>query len=236
MAADYMGFRGQYMKSTTKLLAFGLAGSAAVAISGCGSTAPSEPGAASLAKSAMKSVENARSVHVDGVEPDNGLPVDLSINSAGDVSGTVRLDGANTEVIKVKGKVYVKLTPEILQQYNAPAGACSTDCGRWVELSASQASLLAGPYTMSSLSGGVAPASLSKVTDVGSAKVNGQAVWVVRESDGSIVDLSQKSKHYPLEVTPPTGSHGAMTYSQWNAVATPKAPPASQIVRLSSLK
>jgi hypothetical protein len=184
----------------------------------------------------MKSVDKALSVHVDGVEPDNNLPVNLSIDTAGDLSGTVVLDGASTEIIEVGGKVYVKLTPGILRQYNAPAAACSTACGRWIKLSPSQASLLAGPYTMSSLSGDVAPPSLSKMTDAGSAKIGSQAVWVVSEPDGSIVYLSQKSAHYPLEVKPATGSRGVMAYSQWNAVPAPKAPPASQIVSLSSLR
>jgi hypothetical protein len=228
------------VKSTTKVLAFGLAGGAAlvaIAVSGCGSgSGPREPGAASLAKSAMKSVDRAKSVHVDGIEPDNGLPVNLSINSAGDLSGTIRLDGASTEIIKVRGKVYVKVTPGILRQYNAPAAACSTACGRWLKLSPSEASLLAGPYTMSSLSGDVAPPGLSKVTDAGSAKVGSQAVWLLTEPDGSIVYLSQKAAHYPLEVKPPTGSRSVVEYSQWNAVPAPEPPPASQIVSLSSLQ
>jgi hypothetical protein len=237
MAAGHMRFRGQYVKSTTKFLAFGLAGGAAIAISGCGSSSgPKEPGAASLAKSAMKSVGKAKSVHVDGVEPDNGLPVNLSINSAGDMSGTIRLDGANTEIIRVKGNVYLKLTSGILRQYNAPASACPTVCGHWVKLSRTEASLLAGPYTMSSLNGDIVATSLSKVTDAGSAKVGSQAVWVVTEINGTIVYLSQKATHYPLEVKPATGSSGVMEYSQWNAVPTPKAPPASQIVSQSSLR
>jgi hypothetical protein len=224
------------MKSTAKLLAMGLVGGATVAISGCGSSAPSEPGAAVLARSALKVVAKARSVHVEGTEPDNGLPVDLSIDRAGDLSGTIRLDGANTDIIRVGGKVYLKLTAGILRQYHAPAGACADACGRWIRLSPTEASLLAGPYTMSSFYGDVDVASLSQVTDAGSATLNHQPVWVVRESDGSLVYLSEKPKHYPLEIKSPAGSRGTLVYSRWNSVPTPTAPPAGQIVRLRGLR
>jgi hypothetical protein len=228
------------MKTTARLLAFGLAGSAAVAVSGCGSSStPSEPGAAALVSSAQKSVSKATSVHVDGIEPDNGLPVDLSINSAGDLSGTIRVDGANTDVIRVDGKTYLKLTSQILRQENAPAGACTVACGKWTELSPTQATELVGPYTMSSLIGAVSAVSLSslgKVTDGGSAKVHGRSAWVLKEPDGSTVDVSQKSKHYPLEVKSSAGTPSVQQYSLWNSVPTPTAPPASQIVRRSSLR
>jgi hypothetical protein len=226
------------MKSSARMLAFGLAGSAAVALSGCGgsSSAPREPRAAALWSSAQRSVGRASSFHIDGVEPDNGLPVDLSLTRAGDMSGTIVLDGAKTDIIKVNGKVYIKLTPGILQQEHAPAGACAQACGRWIKLSASEASLLAGPYTMSSFSGAVDSSSLTKVTDAGSARIDGQPAWAVQEPDGAVVDLSRKSKHYPLEVKAPAGSHGVLEYSQWNAVPMPAAPPASQVVSLSSLR
>jgi hypothetical protein len=228
------------MKSTARLLAFGLAGSAAVAVCGCGSSStPSEPGAASLASSAQKSVGKASSVHVVGIEPDNGLPVDLRINSAGDLSGTIRVDGANTDVIRVDGKTYLKLTSQILQQENAPAGACAVACGKWTELSPTQASELVGPYTMTSLTGAVSvvsSASLAKATDGGSAKVHGQSAWVLKETDGGTVDVSQKSTHYPLEVNSPAGTHTVQQYSQWNSVPTPTAPPASQIINAGSLR
>jgi hypothetical protein len=230
------------VKTTARLLAFGLAGGAAVMVSGCGSSnssAPSEPGAAALVAAAQKSVSKATSVHVDGVEPDNGLPVDLSINSAGDLSGTIRVDGANTDVIRVGGKTYLKLTSQVLRQDRAPAGACAAVCGKWTRLSPTQATELVGPYTMSSLVGAVSAVSLSglgKITDAGSAKINGRSVWVLREPDGSIVEVSQQPKHYPLEIRSSAGTSSVQQYSQWNSVPAPTAPPASQIARRSSLR
>jgi hypothetical protein len=231
------------VKTTARLLAFGLAGSAAVVVGGCGSSsAPSEPGGAALVAAAQKSVSKATSVHVDGVEPDNGLPVDLSINSAGDLSGTIRVDGASTEIIRVGGKTYLKLTSQILRQDRARAGACAVACGKWTRLSPTQATELVGPYTMTSLVGAVSAvsavglSSLGKVTDTGSAKISGRPVWVLREPDGSIVDVSQDSKHYPLEVRSSAGSSSVQQYSQWNSVPTPTAPPASQIVRRNRLR
>jgi hypothetical protein len=225
------------MRSTARSLAVGLAACAAVAVSGCGngsSGAPAEPRAATLWSAVQKSVGTATSFHIDGVEPDNDLPVDLSITRGGDMTGTIRLDGATADIVKVGSKVYVKLTSELLQQEGAPAGACAQVCGRWAELSASQADLLAGPYSLSSFTDEIGASGRSRVTDAGSARVNGKAVWVVREPDGSIVDLSQKSKHYPLEIRAPGGNSGVLAYSLWDAVRTPEAPPASEVVRLAS--
>jgi hypothetical protein len=224
------------MKSTARLLAVGLAGSAAVAAGGCGSSTPREPGAAALASSTQKTVAKATSVHVDGIEPDNGLPVDLSVNNAGDMDGTIRLDGATTDVIKANGKTYLKLTPELLKQYNAPSGACAAACGKWVQLSPTEAKQLTGPYTMSSLTSAVSPSSLSKATDAGSATVHGQPAWVLKESNGSTVDVSQKSAHYPLDARSPAGLPTPQEYSQWNSVPTPTAPPAGEVISPGKLR
>jgi len=83
------------MNFTFRLLALGLSGSAAVAVCGCGSSAPTEPSAASLAASAQSAVRTASSVHVDGSASDNGSPVglNLGINRAGDMSGTITEHG-----------------------------------------------------------------------------------------------------------------------------------------------
>jgi hypothetical protein len=227
------------MRSTAKLLAFGLAGSAAIVASGCGSSStPTEPGAAALASSAQASIRSANSVHVQGAASSNGLPVgvDLGINRAGDMNGTITENGANFNIITVGGKVYIKATPAFLKQAGAPSSACTVVCGHWVQIPSSQAKQLTSQITMSNLTGQKNSPDLSKLTKAGSTTVNGQSAWVLKAPDGSTVDVSQQSAHYPLQVKSGTGSQGVVRYSQWNSVPTPKAPPASQVINLSGLK
>jgi hypothetical protein len=220
------------------LFAFGLVGSAAIVASGCGSSTPTEPGAAALASSAQASIRSANSVHVEGAASSNGLPVgvDLGINRAGDMNGTITENGAKFDIITVGGKVYIKATPAFLKQAGAPSSACTVVCGHWVQLPSSQAKPLTSQITISNLTGEKNSADLSKLTKAGSTTVNGQSAWVLKAPDGSTVDVSQQSAHYPLQVKSATGSQGVVRYSQWNSVPTPKAPPANQVINLSGLK
>jgi hypothetical protein len=226
------------MKSSGKLLAFGLAGGAVIAAAGCGSSTPSEPGSAALISSTEASIHHASSVHVDGAGSDNGLPVgvDVGINRAGDLNGTIREHGANLDVISASGKVYIKATPEVLKLSGAPASACTLVCGRWIELPPSEAKQLTSQLTMSSVTGGNTSSDLSKYTEDGSTTVNGQPAWVLKGPNGNEVDVSQQPAHYPLQAKSGTGNHGVVRFSQWDSVPAPTPPPASQVINLGDLK
>jgi hypothetical protein len=229
------------MNLTVRLLACGLTGSAAVAVSSCGSSAPSEPSASSLAASAQSAARSASSVHVDGSVADNGTPVglNLGINRTGDMSGTITQRGANLNVISTSGKVFVKVTPGLLNQYNAPSAVCKLVCGKWFQLPPQQASQLTSQLTMTNLTGqaGANPgSSQSKVTNDGTGTVNGEPTWVLKGPSGTKVDVSQQGKHFPLQVRSGTGQQGTVRYSQWNAVPQPKAPPSSSVINLNDLQ
>ena len=62
-------------------------------------------------------MRSAASVHVDGSVPDNGANVglNLGINRAGDMSGTISEHGANVNVISTSGKVRRSRCRELLQ-------------------------------------------------------------------------------------------------------------------------
>jgi hypothetical protein len=229
------------MNFTARLLACGLAGGATVAVCSCGSSAPAEPSAGALATSVQHAVRNATSVHVNGSVSDNGSPVglNLGINRAGDMSGTIGEHGANLDVISTSGKVFLKVTPELLKQYRAPSATCSLVCGKWFQLPPKQASQLTSQLTMSSLTGQAGASSGTsqpKVTEAGTGSVNGQPTWVLKGPNGAKLDVSQQSTPYPLKVQSGTGQQGAISYSKWNSVPQPKAPPSNQVINLSGLQ
>jgi hypothetical protein len=228
------------MNFTSRLLAFGLAGSAAFAVCSCSSSTPTEPSATSLAASVQSAVRTASSVHVDGSGSDHGTPItyNVGINRAGDMSGTVSERGGNLNVIKTSGKVFLKVTPGLLKQYGEPSAVCKLVCGKWFQLSPAQASQVTGQLTMQDLTtpaGASLNTSQAKVTKAGTGTVNGQPTWVLKGVNGAKVDVSQASKHYPLQARSGNGQ-GTVRYSQWNSVPQPKAPPSSSVINLKDLQ
>jgi polyisoprenoid-binding protein YceI len=223
-----------------------VAGSVAVVLAGCSSSASSsgsihgaakEPGAAQLQSSARNSVRQAGSVHVDGRLTDNGTPVTIDLNATrnGGLSGTIAENGAPFQVISTNGKVYVKATQAFLNQAKAPAGTCAVVCGKWIELPKQQADQLTGNLSMSNLTG-----ELQQEPDLhesGTTTVHGQPAYVLTGSQGTTVDVSTAPAHYRLEVRTGGGSQQqVIDYSRWNSAPAPAAPPASEILNFSQLK
>jgi hypothetical protein len=228
------------MNFTARLLAGGLAGGAAVAICSCGSSAPSEPSATALTSSVRQAVQNAKSVHVDGSVTSSGVPVglNLGINRAGDMSGTITEHGANLNVLSTDGKVFFKATPAFLKQAGAPSATCSLVCGKWVQLPPKQASQLTSQLTMANLTGETAGSSGTaqpKFSETGTGTVNGQSTWVLKGQNGAKIDVTQQNTPYPVQVKPANGQ-GVVKYSKWNSVPKPKAPPANEVINLSGLQ
>jgi hypothetical protein len=234
-----------------RVLGAGLAGCAVLAVAACGSsTAGSasgaaspaaspagEPSARSLVSSMQTSVRSASSVHVAGKLSQSGTPlsIDLNLSRNGDMAGTITQDGASAQVVAVDSEIYVKATEAFLKEMKAPAGACGLVCGKWIRLSAQQAGQLTGDLSMRSLMAPLTSGQVPKLTAAGQATVAGQRTWVLRAADGSTLDVSTSSRHYPLEAANGGSPRQVVTYSQWNAVPAPAPPPASQILNVSGV-
>jgi len=235
------------MPVPARVFTVGLIGCAALALLGCdagGSGATraassmsrlaSEPSAGSLTSSMQSSVHNASSVHVSGQLSRNGVPfgVDLSVTRDGDAAGTISQGGTPLHVVAADSKIYLQVTPAFLREASMPASACATACGKWVEVSSSEASELTGDFSIPKL---VTPlVSAPKLTAAGKTTVRGQPAWVLRAADGSTVAVSAAAQHYPLLARRGGSSHEVVEFSQWNAVAAPKPPPASQVLHMNN--
>ena len=243
------------MAIPARAAAVAAAASAAIIIAGCGgggsptgSPSPpasssaagstAEPSAAALVTSMQSSVRQANSVHVSGHLTNNGIPisVNLDMHRNGDVSGTVSENGAPFQVIGLNGTIFIKATRLFLQQVKAPTSACAVVCGKWLQLTASQASQLTGDLSMSSLTGALTSGQVPKLTKDGSKAIDGQNTWALRAADGSKLYVSSASQHYPLAATTGGGPNEVVLYSRWNSAAEPVAPPANQVLNLNKLK
>jgi hypothetical protein len=230
-----------------RVLIASVAGSAAIVISGCGGSAPAsssisgapgEPASAALVSTMQASVRQASSVHISGNLTSSGAPVsvNLGVHRNGDVSGTVSQNGAPFQVIGVAGTIYIKATQQFLKQVNAPANACAVVCGKWLKLTSAEASQLTGDLNMSSLVAPLSSGRVPKLAEAGSKTVSGQAAWILRAADGSTLDVSSASRHYPVAASTGGAPHEVVIYSHWNAVPPPVAPPASQVLDINHLK
>jgi hypothetical protein len=239
------------MRMPGRLLAASAAGCAAIAIAGCGSSGspsgspsgsasapPKEPSSAALVTAMQASVRQATSVHVAGHLTSSGTPisVDLDMHRNGDVSGTVAQNGAPFQVISVRRTVYIKATRSFLQQVRAPTSACAVVCGKWLQLTSAEASQLAGDLNMAALTAPLTSGRVPTLTKSGHVTVGGQSAWVLRAADGSSLDVSSASHHYPLAASTGGSPHEVVTYSKWNAAPQPVAPPANQVLNLNTLK
>lgn len=235
-----------------------MAACAAIVIAACGgssstsgspTTAPSispstasggttEPTSAALVTSMQASVRQANSVHVAGHLTNNGIPisVNLDMHRNGDVSGTVSQNGASFQVIGVNKTIYIKATRAFLQAIKAPTSACSVVCGKWLQLTPSQARQLTGDLSMSSLTGPLTSGQVPKLAEAGRKTVDGQAAWALRAADGSMLYVSSASRHYPLAATTGGSPNEVVLYSHWNTAPRPVAPPASEVLNLNNLK
>jgi hypothetical protein len=108
-------------------------------------------------------------------------------------------------------------------------------CGKYVQMSGTQASDLAGSLSMASLTRSLI-AGLPKLTQAGTTQVSGQPAIVLRGADGLTLDVAARGKPYPLRAYAAPGRHETVVFSEWDKVAVPAAPRAGQVINLSQLK
>lgn len=220
---------------------------AAVGAAACGSAA-SHPAASGSRTAAPRStsqlvtqmksaVRDAGSMHLTGRVTTGGksTALDLSVLRSGGLDGSITQNGVPLELIGTGGKVYIKATPAFLRELRAPSGVCSLMCGKYVQMSRAAASQLSGSLNMTSLTRAFVTG-LPHVTRSGTGAVAGQPTVVLRGADGSTLDVAAHGRPYPVRVVAPPGHHETLTFSRWNKVAAPAAPPASKVINLSQLK
>jgi hypothetical protein len=182
----------------------------------------------------QSAVRGASSVRVTGLLTQNGTPlgVDLSLSRNGDMTGTIIQNGAPAQVVAVAGKIYVRATPDLLQQMKASGGSCAAVCGKWIQLARPEAGQVTDDLSMANIVSPLTSGQVATLTESGGTTVQGQPAWVLRAADGSTLAISSGRQHYPLEAAGGGSPRQVVRYSQWNKVPRPTPPPASQVVKV----
>lgn len=230
-----------------RVLVAGITGCAAAVLAGCSSSNSGgggsstvisrpvrEPSPADLVRSMQNAVRGASSVRVTGHLTQNGSPlgVDLGFSRNGDMAGTIIQNGVPAQVVAVAGKIYVRATPGLLQQMRASGGSCAAVCGKWIQLALPEAGQVTDDLSMATIVSPLTSREVATLTEDGSTTVQGQLAWVLRAADGSTLDVSSGSQHYPLEAAGGGKPRQVVMYSRWNKVPRPTPPPAGQVLKV----
>jgi len=228
--------------------AAGPAAAAIVLAAACGSagSSTSTPSTAAASRPPSPSVltgkvrtalQNAKSVHVNGMVNQDARKVSLnvSLTHAGGVSGQLAINGAQFGILSSAGHTYIKLTSGFVKYTHLPPSVCSLMCGKYLKTSADQSRSMVGGLTMSSLFGKVSSAS-PDYTYAGTATVNGQPAWILHGRTGGTAYVAAHGQPYPLRFTAPAAQGGGhLDFTQWNTATIPPPPPASKVVDLNQL-
>ncbi len=199
------------------------------------------PSVKELYAQSRKSALAAKSAHVKGSVADNGQKVTI------DIAGTV--DGSNQRlvmsigslgkitIITSAGKIYFKADKKFWTK-NAGSAASKVLGGKWVQMSAAQASDLGDTNISSLLKEMYSDDSLSVLdtltTKVETGTVAGVPAYILTDrvkKEGEL-DVTADGKALPLRITTTGADGGTVTFSQWNTVRKFSAPPAGQVIKI----
>ncbi|HEY2768419.1 MAG TPA: hypothetical protein VGI76_09185 [Solirubrobacteraceae bacterium] len=205
---------------------------ALAALAGCGDSSSSGNGVASKSPSeivseAKTAADGASSVHVSGsiVNAGSTIALDMDLLKGTGGSGRLSQNGLSFELVDVGGSVYIKGSPEFYRHFAGGAAAQLLQ-GKWLKAPANTGSFASlGSLTDlrklldSTLS---SHGSLSKGAP---STIEGQeAIGVKDVTRGGTLYVATNGKPFPLEITKGGSGGGKVTFTNWNAPVTVKAP------------
>jgi hypothetical protein len=212
---------------------------AVVVLAGCGgggkpATTASANGEASKSASqvladAKAAVASASSLHVSGQGQTSGNPigVDLSLVRGKGGTGSLTINGGKVDVTRIGNTVYIRGSAAFFKNYTGNAAAAQLVGGKWLKGSATAAQLkpLAAFTGPTALFAAIA-SSHGTLVNKGETTYNGQDVVEIRDvTKSSSLYVAATGKPYPVAVVGgKTGNSGTVTFGDWNASVSLKAP------------
>lgn len=213
--------------------------SAGVFISACsgsaatgGSGTPGTDTAEHIVPAVEAAIKAATSVHVAGtvLEGSQKLMIDASF-AGSDVSGTFSEGSGSYTILETSGGTYIELSKAFLKAARLPAADCSALCGKYVNVPAADVARYTASLTMSRLVSewieSMAPVAGDTAAVFKPATLGGRPVLQLRQGTLTI-DVASTGAPYPLFLS--DSAHGSLTFSEWNSVPRPAAPPASDVI------
>jgi hypothetical protein len=195
-----------------------------------------ENGTDALAAS-REALRAAQSVQITGTVFDAGAPIrlDLTLASGNNSQGTLTINNADVQLIKIGSDVFVKGDMDFLKKYAGNNTAVLNQLnGKWLKTATTtDFDLFTLDGFASLLKGGTGTSAV--VPKVTQSTLDGQKVVVVSQKDGSALDIANTGPALPLKLDSKGDNGGTVTFSSYNKANAIIAPPASQVFDASKL-
>jgi len=244
-----------------RCVAVAVLGSAALALSGCGSSGGSSGAAPSASATstptqtpnafagesaqqilddALAAAKSASSVRVKGKMTDAGKTIEINLAVGKDsADGTVSIDGGTMSLRRIGNDIYIEADKEFWTAQASAAVAALLD-GKWLKAPTSNKDFgeFSNFTSVKALLGGMLTPS-GTVTRAPGKDVDGTPTVGLHDADSSggtsgTMYVSATGKPYPLLIVADKEA-GSVSFSDWDAAVTVTPPPAADVVDLSSL-
>jgi hypothetical protein len=228
-----------------------VAGLLSAALSGCGG-AGTQPGGPATSRPTTKAqpaiptnayqvqshvvsvLNGAKSVHVKGsyTWPHDKVTVNIGLLQSGQMAGLIDNDGLPMTVIDVGGKMYVKLTSAYAAYYHHKG--CTPVCGKYEIYPRSRAAGLIRVVGAKSTLNYLTNMANDLLSNPIHTTFHGQPALQMMangyDHPGAYIIVAATPECLPLEAVDP--GLFRLTFSKWNSVPTPAAPPKSKIQKI----
>lgn len=185
--------------------------------------------------SSREAFRAASSAQITGTVFDNGsaIRLDLTLAAGDNTQGTLTIDNADVQLIKVGSDVYIKGDQDFLKKYAGNDTAVLNQLnGKWLKTATTTDFDL---FTLDGfaglLKGGTGTNAVNPT--VTQSTLNGQKVVVVSQKDGSTLDIANTGPALPLKLDSKGSDGGTVTFTNYNKATPITAPPAGQVFDIS---
>lgn len=200
------------------------------AIAGCGGSSGNgveSKSATEIVSSAQKAAESAKSVRVAGAVNTAGLKLSLNIQieKGTGAKGSISEGPLSFELIRVGSSVYIKGSPAFYEHFAGGEAAKLLE-GKWLQAPATSGEFatLGSLTDMHQLLHAVL-GHTDSLTKAGTSTVDGKKVVAVKDkSKESILYVATTGKPYPIQISKAGSTGGKVTFDEWDAPITIKAP------------
>jgi hypothetical protein len=197
----------------TRSLVVPAALAATLLLGGCGSSPLEGKTGPEVAAAAADALDAAGSVHVAGtMSMPDGQEGEVDLQLQGDdVLGILTIGGHDLQLIVADGVLYMQAPPEFWTEQGMPAAGLALLEGRWVKLPTEDA----GGFDAFSLSGFTTELRTPSDGSIEDAVTTDGDVVVVRQEDGSTLNVADDDPAYPLGYTNRGDTTGTITFSRF---------------------
>jgi hypothetical protein len=211
-------------------------------LSGCGSSKSSSNGVVSksanqIVQEAQTAAEAAKSVRLSGSirSPNLSIRLDLQLLAGKGATGRMSENGLPFQLTRIGSDVYIKGS-EAFYSHFAGAEAAKLLKGKWLKMPATSPDFesIVSFTDLGKFFSGVL-SSHGKLAKGKTTTIAGQKVIALKDmTKGGTLYVATTGKPYPIELSSPGGSSGAITFDRWNESVKLSTP--ANAVDVSKLK